>query len=491
MSLGKTHERLQLPESLQAKLLGFRKRVWWIKMAEAACMAVFGILVAFLVMFLLDRVWETPLWPRAGLFAAALAGCALVPLALYRWVWRNRHLEQLARLLSRKLPQVGDQLLGVIELVHSDSEQARSPALCEAAIHQVAEDAEKRDFQAAVPNPRHRLWSGLAAFPGVIALVLLLLFPAAAANSWVRLLAPWRNTPRYTFAALEPLPDKLVVAHGEPFSVTAALTGKTVWRPTEGLAQLGGQSPVRAILRDGLYQFELPAQIDPGLLEVHIGDSVQRVRIEPTIRPELTSVVALVSLPEYLGRPQTQKKDVRGGSITLVNGSRVTFAATASRKLSSAQVDGQPQAPSGATVHSPAIAVSGARKLEFRWRDQFGLAGKEPFALTITGCDDEPPSVGCDYLQHQKVVLDTEVLSFKVRAQDDFGVKRVGMEWQGVEDPVAKTFPKGERILALGGGDKDSLELTGTFSAQALGIEPQPVVVRVFVEDYFPGRPRV
>jgi hypothetical protein len=491
MSLTQTRTRLQLPESLQTQLHDFRRRVWWIKMAEAVCIAVFGLLVSFLLMFLLDRVWDTPLGPRAGLFAAALAGCAIVPLALYFWVWRNRQLEQLARLLSRKLPHVGDQLLGVIELVKSDSEQARSPALCEAAIRQVAADAQKRDFRSAVPNPRHRLWSGLAAFPAVVALGLFALFPAAAANSWVRFLAPWKNTPRYTFAAVEPLPDRMVVAHGEPFSVTAQLTGRTVLRPSHGVVQLGSQSPVGAPLRNGRYDFELPAQIDPGSLEVRIGDSVQRVRIEPTLRPELTSVVAHVSLPAYLGRPQAQQKDVRGGAITLVNGSRASFAATASRKLSSAQVDGQGRTPTGATVQSPVLHVDGPRKMEFRWRDRFGLAGKEPFTLTITGREDEAPSVACEDLPRQKVVLDSEMLSFKIRAQDDFGVKKVGLEWQGADNPVVKTPAQGERILAAGGSDKESLELSGTFSAQSLGIEPQPVVVRVFVEDYLPGRPRV
>ena len=44
----------------------------------------------------------------------------------------ERKFEQLALLLSRTYPSVGDQLLGVIELVRSESEQARSLALCEA-----------------------------------------------------------------------------------------------------------------------------------------------------------------------------------------------------------------------------------------------------------------------------------------------------------------------------------------------------------------------
>jgi len=491
MSLAYTPDRLKLPESLQAQLHEFRRRVWTIKMVEAVSATVFGILIAYLLLFSLDRVWDTPGWLRLGLFALAAIGCANLPVALHRWVWRNRRLEQLARLLSRKHPRVGDQLLGIIELVRNDFEQARSRSLCEAAIREVAQDVRKRDFRDAVPNPRHRLWAWLVAVPAVVAVGLFVAFPAAASNAWVRFLAPWKDAPRYTFTAFDRLPDQMVVAHGEPFTLPVRLSESTVWHPAKGIAQLGQQRPVTAQLQDGRYLFELPSQIDPGYLTVKIGDRSEQVRIEPTLRPELTSVVADVSLPAYLGRPQPLRKDVRGGTVSMVEGSQATFAATASRELASAQVDGKSQTPIGATVSSPPIPISGSRTMEFRWQDQFGLAGKEPFTLTITGRDDEAPSIACEDLPRQKVILDTELLSFKVRAQDDFGVKQIGLDWHGIDNPIVKSPAVGERILAAGGNDKDSLEISGTFSAKSLGIEAQPINLRLFAEDYFPGRARV
>ena len=221
MSLAYTHERLQLPEGLQRQLHEFRRRVWTIKMVEAACAAVFAIMAAYLLMFLMDRAWDTPVWLRATLLVAAVVGCARVPMAVHRWVWRNRRLDQLAQLLSRKHPQVGDQLLGIIELVRNDFEQSRSPALCEAAVREVAKDAQRRDFSDAVPTPRHRLWAGVMAVPIVLTLGLALAYPGGGPQRLARLLAPWGNTPRYTFAALEPLRSRMVVAHGEPFTVTA------------------------------------------------------------------------------------------------------------------------------------------------------------------------------------------------------------------------------------------------------------------------------
>jgi hypothetical protein len=472
-------------------LRSFRRRVWTIKTAEAAGAAVCAVLLALLCVFALDRLGDTPRWLRLGVWAGALCGCAIVPLQLHRWIWRQRRLEQLARLLTAKLPRLGDQLLGIIELVHSKGEQARSRALCEAAVRSVARDAEKCNLHVAAPNSRHRTWAVFAAVLAATTCGLRVAFPAAAINAWDRFLAPWGGPPRYTFAALEPLPAEIVVPHGEPFAVTVQLADGALWHPRQGRAQLGQQSPLLTALEDGRYRFELPGQIDEGPLQVSIGDARQVVRIKPMLRPELTAIVAEVTLPAYLGQPRPVSKDVRGGSISLVKGSRVRFTATANRNLSAASVDGRPQTPAGAAIESPAQEVESPSKIEIRWRDEFNLEGREPSTLAVVPCDDEAPSLACEDLPRSKVVLDTEQLNFRVKAEDDFGVKQVGMEWQGADTAAITTPAAGERIIAAGGFEKRIVEAGGTFSAQSLGIEPQPIRLRLFAEDYFPGRPRV
>jgi hypothetical protein len=491
MLLATEERRLELPESLRSQLLAFRSRVWAIKIAEATGCAIFGVTTAYLATFVLDRLWDTPASIRFALFLAALAICAIVPLAIYRWVWRHRRLEQLAILLGRKHASIGDQLLGIIELVGDESEQARSLALCEAAIEQVAEQAESKDFSDAIPNPKHMRMAVLAVAALGIGLAIWVLYPAAAANAWARFSMTWRDTPRYTFAMVEELADTLFIAHGEPFSLSLKLSEQTVSRPTQAEVRIGAQPTVVAALANERYEFELPPQIDAGWLAVRVGDFTKRLRLEPILRPELSSIVADVRLPEYLGRADALKRDVRGGTVSLLNGSRATFTATASRELSSAKVDGTPVVAQGTTLSNPATPIQGDRRIEFTWRDRFGLSGKDPFVLTINGREDEPPSIACDGLPQRKVVLDSEQLAFKLTAQDDYGVKRVGMEWRGIDKINFKTPAAGERILAAGGPDKELLEAAGTFSAKAFGIEAQPIEVRLFAEDYFPGRARV
>src|SRR5262245_29177785 len=113
---GRTH--YELPLDLRQKLLAFRQRVWSTKFAEGVFLAVVLIASTFLISFAADRLTETPAALRWLLLLAGLAGWfILLPMKLYRWIWNQRRLDQLARLMSQDQPRIGDRLLGVIELV--------------------------------------------------------------------------------------------------------------------------------------------------------------------------------------------------------------------------------------------------------------------------------------------------------------------------------------------------------------------------------------
>ncbi|MDZ4820008.1 MAG: hypothetical protein SGJ20_13645, partial [Planctomycetota bacterium] len=491
MSVGQTSSRLELPASLQTQMHDYRRRVWTIKSIEAICGALFGVLVSYLAVFALDRVINTPSWARLAILTVAIIGCATVPVYFHRWIWSHRKLDQLARLLSRSFPSMGDQLLGIIELVRNEAEQTRSRALCKAAIDQVSHEAGKRNFAEAVPKARHKLWIWLAGVPAAVAVLLLVLFPAAATNAWARFVAPWQATPRYTFTVVDTLPDRVVVPHGEAVTLPIRLLPDSRWQPPQGTIQVGSQPALTADLQKGLYSFKVPAQIDGGPLSLHIGDALQSTRIEPMYRPELSSVMAEIKLPAYLERSKPLSKDVRGGTLSTVIGSQATFTVTANRPLSKASLDKIALNPKGDRVTSYAIAAHDSRKLKLEWQDEHGLQGLEPFTISLNAVADEAPSVSVEDLPRNRVVLDSETLTFKVRAQDEFGVKQVGIEWAGADAAAVEKTAKGEQILSAGGSEKETLDLTGTFCAQTLKIEPQPLNVRIYVEDYEPKRGRV
>jgi hypothetical protein len=184
-----------------------------------------GLLVSFLLVFGLDRLLETPGWARLAILLGGTSLFAVfAPFWLHRWVWRHRRETQLARLIARRFPGLGDRLLGVIELQDQhESVDSLSPRLRVAAMEAVAAEAGRRSLDEALPPPRHRRW-GLAMllFAGGAAAVLTLT-PQAGMNALKRWLMPLSDTARFTFTRLENPPTTMAVPYGEAFDVTLRL----------------------------------------------------------------------------------------------------------------------------------------------------------------------------------------------------------------------------------------------------------------------------
>jgi hypothetical protein len=493
MQVHPENQQLELPSGIRTKLEDFRRRVWAVKLAEGVLAAVFGLVLSYIFVFVLDRFWDTPAWLRAAILVAGTVGLAIVlPYTWHRWVWRTRRLEAVARVLRRRFHRLGDQLLGIVELVHSAPKHQQSEALCRAALKQVDEETRNVDFAGAVPNPRHRRWAWAAGIPLAIALAALIIIPAAGTNALARWLMPWRDTERYTFAQLDKLPDKLVVPYAESFPLTATLAPETAWSPASGRVQYGSQPSVKTSRQDDRYEFGLPPQKEADRLAVSIGDVRKSITVEPTTRPELTSMTANIKLPDYLQYSQDLSQDIRGGTISAVKGSEVTFTGTATRELADAEMDGEPQSTDGNRLVTYPVSIVDSSERSLVWKDELGLSAKQPFVLSITAQEDGLPTLTCSELAREQVVLDSEVLSFQVLAEDDFGVKQIGLEWSGIEDPLHNPHPtKGEKIISGGGPEKRSVDATATFSAKREGVPPQTLKVRLFAVDYLPDRERV
>ena len=299
--------------------------------------------------------------------------------------------------------------------------------------------------------------------------------------------------PRYTFTQLDELPLRQVVASGEGFQIFVKLDDATVWRPRQGRVRYLGQPPIVAERSANGYEFNVPAQTQSGILPLAVGDARHELVIEPQARPELESLLAQITLPEYLGCGQ-EEREARSGVVSIVKGSRARFEAKASRRLRDASVNGQRVGVQvdGSRIQAPPVDIVQGQTQEFRWTDVEGLSAREPFRLQIRAVDDRAPTVQCSQLATDQVILDEDPVRFEVAASDDFGVKQIGVEWMGVDDPHGtSTPPQGEYLLAAGAMDSVSMTAAGLFSPQALGITPQPIQLRVYVEDYLPGRPRV
>ena len=155
------HLEIQIPAGLSTQLEEFKKRLWKIKIAEAMLAGFFGLLFSFLLVFAFDRLFETS---GAIRLIILLCGISLfvifAPYWIHRWVYGHRRENQLARLISRRFPRLGDRLLGAVELQsQNESVETLSPELRAAAMQSVTAEAAGRNLSMALPAARHRKWT--------------------------------------------------------------------------------------------------------------------------------------------------------------------------------------------------------------------------------------------------------------------------------------------------------------------------------------------
>jgi hypothetical protein len=506
--------KVSIPESLRLQLEEFRRHLWRVKIMEAAAAGMIGLLVSFLLVFGLDRVWQTPAWLRLGILVSGVSLFAgFAPYWLHRWVWRQRRETQLARLIAKRYPGLGDRLLGVIELQdQTGNADTLSPRLREAAMEAVAIETGKRQLTDALPPQRHRRWALAAIFLALASGIAFSLAPRAGVNALKRWLMPLSNTERYTFTRLENPPLYRAVPFGEAFEIALTLSKDSEQRPAYATARYGLQSPLQAPLENDNYLFTFPGQQDPGTLVFRVGDLRHECRVEPVPRPAIESLTATLTSPAYLKIPE-KTVSLNNGVLSAVEGGKIRINLTSSRALAEAtfgptrtqtleETEGKtsPYLPisgalevSGLTATTPTIDIGAIPfEIPFSWRDQLGLAGETGFRLRVDALRDAPPTCYLQGIDRQKVMLPEETVDFELLAEDDFGVKVSGIEWSGqFTRPTAEAPAKGELKLAEGSPEERRIAKQGSFSPAAFGIGPQKITLRGYVEDYLPNRGRI
>ncbi len=503
-----------IPEALRLQLDDFRRHLWRVKIMEAIAAGLIGLLVSFLLVYGLDRIWQTPGWVRLAILVAGISlFTVFAPYWLHRWVWRQRRETQLARLIARRYPGLGDRLLGVIELQDQVANaDTLSPRLREAAMEAVAIEAGRRKLDEALPPQRHRRWALAALCLAGISAAAFTVTPRAGVNALQRWLMPLSNTERYTFTRLEKPPVYQAVAFGEAFEISLKLSKDSEQRPATASGRYGLQPGVETSLAGDTYHFTYPGQQEPGTLVFHVGDLRHEVRIEPVQRPGMETVTAVVTPPAYLGIPE-KTVDLNNGVISAVEGSKIRIDLTTNRPLASAsfgptrsQVIEEPKEPaeaylpidgaldiSGLTAKTPVMDVGTVSfEIPFAWTDKLGLAGESGFKLRVDALRDAVPTCYLQGIDRQKVMLPEETVDFEVLAEDDFGVRQMGIEWTGqFTRPTDEAPAKGEMKLADGAAEERRIGKAAAFSPAAFGITPQKITLRGYTEDFFPNRGRV
>lgn len=544
-----SNEPTPIPAELSKQLADFQQSLWRIKVTEAVLAGVFGLIISFLIVFALERLFPIPGLARLAILLAGTSLAAVfAPYWVRRWVYGHRREEQLARLISQKFPKLGDRLLGIVELQdQEEAQEAMSPELRAAAMIHVANQAAKRNMNDALPYSRHKKLA-LGVLMGAAAITFgFSIAPKAGGNALKRWLMPLSDTDHYTFTQFDTdiIPNPLTVPLGEAFSFNAPLKEDSDNRPPTARARYGQQEWVEAELGDnGSYQFEFTGQETQDRITIEAGDANHRVWVEPEVRPEVLGFEALITLPDYL-QLDPDNVDIRTGGLTALEGSKVILKGSFSREISkaNARLDPQPleetaisesRAPieaksptdlessrteaeeedkkaavenlvklpeprdlqvsmDGATVSSEPIDLGRFRaSVPFTWTDIKGLDGAGSFRVEIKTSEDQVPTSYIQGIERNLVILAEETLEFDIISEDDFGLREIGLSWVGSFNKPSDDEPaNGSLILKKGSPSSNRLTERAIFSPQTYGIAPQTLILSAYTEDYKPGRGRI
>jgi len=484
-----------LPAPLRRRFAALRRRLLTVETVLAASAAVSGVFGAYLLLFGSDRFWDTVRPLRAALFFGAIGVVAFALLFwLRRWVFCRRDDRALSRVVQRRHGGFGDRLLGAVEL----ADVARRPpnvsaALCDAAIRQVAQESERVDFPRVVQAGRARRNALSAGLLVALAGALCVMLRPAGRNAWERLRRPFRAVPRYTFAAIEGLPDRMVVAHGEPGSVGLHFSEGAVWRPRRGRYRIGRQVRGSVLFSNDTARIDLPRLAEDTVLHVRVGDARHATRITPRFRPSLLSLHAEIVYPDYLR--WTNSMQEAGPALTLLEGSRFRLHGVVSRALAAGTMH--------AAGMETALALEDARfrsKLwkadafdhgHLWWRDRLGLEPKSRYPVSVSVRADATPFVDCPGLPENTAILVDETLEVRVEARDDCGVDYLSIEWQPRREKEPADGVVVRQLERVADGGPHAKRLVGTFllCPAVLGVPPKSIIaLRAMAGDYFPGR---
>ncbi|MBP7949272.1 MAG: hypothetical protein KA004_06410 [Verrucomicrobiales bacterium] len=486
---------MTLPESLVAQMRSYERRLKRTETGLAVAGGLAGLFATYVVLFLVERWMGVPLVWRAGLLAVgALAAAWFAKGWARNWLWNRRGPAELAKILGRHFRSLSDRLQGVIELANATELPPNvSPALCRAAIAQVAQESAGHDFTKAIPTREPRRWAVAAAVVLGLMAVAFALVPKAATNTLQRWVLS--NVDRYTFASLEQMDQTLYVAHGEPFEVALGLKRDSVWKPGMAAARIDRQEKLEVAFEDGKAVLKLPGQVQDGTLSLRVGDATRDIAIRPLHRPEMKQLVAKVEPPAYLGHPAFDQK-VQGGLTELLEGSWVRFSGTIGRDVGTAEMEapGMPRITKwnqATFLTAPRLADEIEGPVTLKWSDRHGLKPAQPYVLKVATTRDLEPKVEFKDLEPEVAILAHEVLKLNLAASDDYGIKETWVHWD-----VRPASGEEKKILATGElprqpGAAQAKEVAATIDWSPLWHRiPEDTMVELTGNalDYFPGR---
>jgi hypothetical protein len=480
----------------QSVLHNLRARLGGWLALRVALLALASIAAVALLVVISDAAFDLPEGFRSAapwLLVVAVVGVVAAGLLEKRRLSETR----VARLFEANDASLGNRLINAIQLAEKTSEHPTGEFLRREAVRLGTEAAAK---QKSWPVMRRSVQRVSIALASTLALWLLL---ALVGNDLLQSVLPrfldaHGDHPPYNRLKIDVAPHGAEVIYGGQIELHA----KTAGRPVDKLWLVArtGTNETRTVMflaPDKTFFQTLVNLREP--TEYFVTDGAARSRRFPvSIRytPQISSVEMTEIFPEYTSKPAHTMKlsdDVQA----IPEGTRVGFRLASNRPLKTGTLElipvlGGKQTqitlnPEMQNVVTGAFTLSEPIVFNLSIRDVNGLDSAESRRGRLNVLPDKPPRIIVTEPGRDAVATPSIRVPVRIAASDDYAVSRV--VWlRGFNRSIERAF---NMKLTLKGGPQ-SVESTGAFDLEKLGVRPGDVIEYYFeAADNYPKGPNV
>jgi hypothetical protein len=448
-------------ETVIRRLDDTRQRWWMFTLLSTALAAVCASLGLLLVFMLTDAYLIFSQMGLATLFLVWLVVTLALAVLVARRVARGtRSLEATARRVEWEFPELGSDLINVVQLTTDRANENR--AFCEAALADAAQRAARVPLEQAAAREsrwgrfRHRMQTPRDLLES-LALLLVLIAAAIAGQmcipSWSsaasRLLAPWQFIPSVgRVGPIHVTPGDAEVLVGASQLITAQIdnpTGRahpaTLYLRSEREPET--ELPMLADERHTAYRITLPSIVKGLAYRIQIGDSQTKIfRLAVREKPTFAEVQVTYRYPAYLGKlPETFMQKTADLEALPCTEAELNLRPSTPIAKAYLEVDGQRLL--GSVENNGTLAIlrmpilrNGAFKVILE--TAAGHIDPDARLNRVHLLPDRPPTVELLKPAAESTAAPGADALVVIRARDDFGVGQIRLEMQ-VERAAAAT----------------------------------------------------
>ena len=431
-------------QSLLCTLSGLRRRQTAARILYGAGATLCCALGCFFVLLLL----ETALYlsPAVKLAAAGAAGLALLGLAVaycFRPLFLPPSMEDVALQVERAFGGLQQRLISALQLPGHYSRADFSPGMIEASVVQADETLANLNLDPLVPRtPPLRM----AALCGALGMAILLAFtilpgPLTAAARRLAHPATAYVRPPETFIATHPGSAEIIA--GEPFAISATLTGLVPLHAHVHLRENDTWTPLEIRVRNARVAHSMPVVRRSFQYRLRANDAVTPVyTVTAKPRPVVVRLCHDNRYPAYTGLEDV--RDVDGGDIVAITGTSTTLHVESSHPLSTAEIVFDDSIASTAQINGTSalvnLAVKRNRRYTIALRDTHGISSANPVEYRVVALQDHPPEIRLLRPGKDTELGENMLVPLFVEARDDFGVARIEIRYSLNDDEGASTL---------------------------------------------------